>query len=134
MESLPQEINRYVFSFVPEEWLRLCTKDHFQRFMSSHPVYEQLVQWMYYKKLEDKNRRKLNLTRLELLSLQDIRPVFRNFRDVDQHFLRKCELEGEREHFGKWVQLYHKKSQSTANRLKRYYNLSRLEMLYERYK
>jgi hypothetical protein len=134
MEKLPNELQTNVFSFVPKEWLKLCARDYFYYFLDKYPIYNLLIQWVHYKKLEEKNRKKASLISLEILSMREIKPIFRNFKDVDRHFIRKSELEGEKEHFSRLVQVYNKKSMFLMKKLKPYYSPSRLEFLYQQKK
>ena len=134
MESLPKEIVEQVQSFVRTEWIKSCSSYHYMLFLNDHPVYDLLIQWMYFRKREEKARRKLGLIRLELISFDQIRPRYSTFRDVDNHFIRKLELEGEKEHQGKLVQLFHKKSNYLRTKLSKFYHASRLENLFQRFK
>lgn len=132
MENLPRELTDYIRTFCPPEWFRLCTHQHFLSWLDKFPTNHMLIQWMYYRVWEENARQKLYRSRLELQTMRDSSPFYRDFRDVDRLQIRQLELESDVAHYGECVRLYNRKSRQFGNRLSKFYALSRLERLFQR--
>lgn len=131
MENLPKELVSHIFSFVPVKFLNTCSKYHYLQWLDESPRYHLLLQWVFCKKRLDLAKQKLRFLQLEILSYSQMSPAFSHFRHVDQHFLRRCTLEGEKEHWERLIHAYEKKTMYFQGKLGKFFTPSRLDRFYQ---
>ncbi len=119
---LPIEIVRHhILCLMRPEWMKYCSRQHYRNFLDSDPIADLKIQYIHYRKREESTKKKLAQINLEITAFEQIKPCFHHFRDVDRHFIRRHELEGEKEEQTRRLQLFQKKAMFLYTRLKKNY-------------
>lgn len=120
----PELVRHHVETYMRPEWMKFCSRQHYRYFLDSDPVADLMIQWIHYRKREESTKKKLAQINLEILAFDQIKPCFHHFRDVDRHFIRRHELEGEKEDQNRRLNLFQRKATFLYSKLKKHKNPS----------
>jgi len=84
MESLPIELVRYIYFYVPSSWLRLCNRQMAHKYFHKQK-FQTLLSWYQLQQKIEYEQQKMYSHKKQLQTLQSSMNKFRNYKDVEKY-------------------------------------------------
>lgn len=129
IEQLPLDLHALILSFVPIDWLKLCSHQHYLDFLDTKKELMVLCEWIRFKQKEVKYRKQLTLTKRARDLFSQSEPLFQNYRDLEIFLQQQEDYDQDCLNLSRLVQFFHNKAMSHKTKLQNYFPLYKINLL-----